>query len=125
MLTLRPEQLDALLRYVHSPSFEQEAFEHLGECFPEQVHALGSEATKDAIRHGIARSIVHGMYEPVDVLASLEVMFLLGRDFDTDDRLPWVREILRSDELQHPGARASHLTRATLQFLEELAAEEG
>lgn len=117
-IVLRPPQVDAL-RPVHSAAFEEEFLEHLHECFPEHARALGRAGAVEVLRHGVERCMSYELHEPDEVMAYLEVMVLLGRDFDIDPALPWVREILGSDEL-HPRARAGHLTRTTLEYLRGL-----
>lgn len=84
-LTIRPEQLDAFSQ-VERRKFEDWMVAHLTRFFPREATAMGGESrVRDLIRHGIGRSAAYGITAKRDVCKYLDLMMLLGRDFDADD----------------------------------------
>ena len=94
MLIISPAQREALSPAAYR-AFETRMLEHVGELFPETVEALGASACRGAIRHGIIRGREHGFVSERDLCKYIDLMFVFGRDFDSDPELPWVSPILR------------------------------
>ncbi len=118
MLTIRREQMDTLGQDMQS-RFEDFMVEHLRHYFPERSRELGEEAAGEAalraeIRIGIERAEEHGFTAERDVCKYLDLMFELGRDFDSDPALPWVRPILDDKSLPHPEDRINRLVAEAL-----------
>jgi hypothetical protein len=47
------------------------------------------------VRHGIQRAKVYGIKSRRDVCKYIDLMIVFGRDFDTNKRTGWAREILK------------------------------
>ncbi len=117
MLTIRQAQL-AALGEMDVARFERWMLDHLAKFFPPQCAAAGELELRRTIRHGIDRAAAHGFRRKRDVCKYIDLMVVLGRDFDTSDQYPWARVILT--ELRNPdtkiqalqAAAKSHLARA-------------
>ncbi len=87
LLTIRPEQFDAL--------FEHKLADHIREHLPIQFEALGYDGTRKAVQYGMRRARTHGIASQPGIRAYVQLMFVLGPDFDTDSKLEWVGQALR------------------------------
>jgi hypothetical protein len=95
MLTIRYEQFVALEHAVLEAWLEG----HLNSQFPEFVAHLAEEGLSRFIRHGIERAAAHDLTAGSQVAHWINLMVLLGPDFDTAEAgLPWVTAILRRTE---------------------------
>lgn len=103
MLTLRQAQLTT----IEATRLEAFLLEHLAAFFPEQCAALGPAETLEVVRHGLVRAAEHGLTEPVDACAFVDVMFLFGRELDRDPELPWVPAALEGARARPPGSRGA------------------
>jgi len=77
MLTIRPEQMDALRRYM-TERFERRVFDHIRRTFPTESEELGEEAALELIRTGIERAANYG----------LDTEYDWARELLTDESLP-------------------------------------
>jgi hypothetical protein len=93
MLTIRDEQIQALAR-ADVARFEQRVFAHLKEFFPAQCRPLTEQELRRTIRVGLERAASYEIVSQRDVCMFIDLMMVLGRDFDTDKRFPWAQEIL-------------------------------
>jgi hypothetical protein len=96
-LMIRHEQLVAL-RGVRQKEYERRLAAHLRKHFAETCAALGDQGLGDAVRYGIQRARSYGIQAERDVVKYLNLMFVFGRDFDTDPRFPWAASMLRSTD---------------------------
>lgn len=110
MLTIRQQQLDALDRDMRK-RFEQRMFAHVQQFFPQRCKALGEASVREWIGTGIARAAGYGVVAEVDVCRYIDVMFVFGREFDTDPQLPWAARIL-SARPADACARVNHLVKS-------------
>ncbi len=93
MLTIRPKQL-AELRASMSEALEGRLAAHLNRYFPDRCRELGADVLRREIRHGINQAERYGIRTGQGICKYLNLMFLFGRDFDTDPRFPWASRIL-------------------------------
>ena len=114
MLTIRPAQLEAFSQE-EVRKFELWVLAHLRRFFPKLCDAAGEPQLGETIRYGIERAAVHGLRGRRDVCKYIDVMMLLGRDFDTDQRFPWARVILV--EIKNPEAKMEALCSAARNYL--------
>lgn len=121
-LVIRPEQM-RVFQDAAQAQFERDMLSHLAEHFPEQVAALGLVGLQGAIRHGFERATAYGLDSPYAVCAYLDVMFLFGKDFDRDERLPWASAVLTDPSIIDGCARADELTETALEYIDFLAAQ--
>ena len=95
MLTIRTQQLAVFAR-AETKKFEDRLLIHLNRFFPKPSRALGEPKLRETIRHGIKRAASYGITAERDVYKYVDLMAVFGRDFDTDPRLPWAGETLRT-----------------------------
>ena len=93
MLTIRKEQIKALAQ-LEVEKFEDWMLVHLRKFFPAQCRAAGETKLLAIIRSGIERAAGYGIKTRRDVCKYIDLMVVLGPDFDEDPRLPWVAKIL-------------------------------
>jgi hypothetical protein len=105
------------LRAAHLRAFEQAALEqfedrmaaHVREEFPEEWEGLGEATVRQHIGHGLAKAESYGITAEQDVCLYIDLVILLGPNFDTDPTMPWARAILRDPGRPDPSARMEHL----------------
>lgn len=76
--------------------FEDLVLAHLKKFFPNQCKALGEARIRETIRYGVDRARGYQIVAERDVCKYIDLVIVLGRDFDTDDELPWAGRILRA-----------------------------
>jgi hypothetical protein len=94
MLTIRNEQF-AVFSDAEVRKFEAWVVAHLQRFFPAECAGLGGDPQlRDLVRHGIGRAAVYGVTRKADVSRYVDLMMLLGKDFDVDGRFEWASAIL-------------------------------
>ena len=78
---LREQQKQAFADYMHD-NFVQRMTVHLRQKFPQQSAELEDKAWVELIQQGIAQAERYQIIRECDVERYLELMFLLGFDFD-------------------------------------------
>ena len=103
-MLIRNQQFDAFST-AQRISFDNRMLVHLKRFFPEQYDGLGEERVVEAVQYGIARAATYGMTAERDVCKYIDLMFALGRDFDTDPRFDWAQPILTDPDTPDATAR--------------------
>ena len=96
-MKIRAEQLRAFPKAVEE-NLECRIHAHLRGVWPGRCERMGEEAVRGWIRDGMRRARAWGLEADYDVLRYVDLMFLLGRDFEGAAAAPWVRRVL-----QEPG----------------------
>lgn len=104
-LTIRQVQFDAFVRQ-ETHKFEDWMLDHLHRFFPKQSERAGVAELRSTIRYGIEQAAAYGITTRRDVCKYIDVMLLLGRDFEGDRRYPWAAQILSSPAGQEAKMRA-------------------
>jgi len=121
MLRIRKEQNEELAK-VALKRFEDSMIIHLNKFFPEECKALDAEATRRTIRYAIERAAGYDIVSQRDVCIYTDVMFVFGRDFDKDPKLPWAGQILNDKSLKDkPHEKADKLYDTALENIEKAA----
>ena len=95
MLTIREKQM-AVFAEVETKKFVDRVVVHLNKFFPTQCADAGQEQLRETVQYGIRRAGAYGITSERDVYKYIDLMVVLGRDFDTDKEFPWAGEILNS-----------------------------
>ena len=114
MLTIRKEQWD-LFAEEERRKFEDWMHDHVREQLPGEYRAAGEEEIRELIRYGRERAASYGIQSRRDVCKYIDLMVVLGKDFDVDARFPWAAEILRKP--RDPVARIHFLYKAATDHL--------
>lgn len=104
MLRIREEQQQVFTDPALE-AFKERMRLHLAKFFPDQCASLGDSGTLEMIQFGIDSASSYELFAERDVYLFIDLMFCLGRDFDTNPRIPWVQDILVSDEIPKPSDR--------------------
>ena len=123
MLVIRQSQMEVFAR-ASTDGYVETLSEHFRQCLPEHFAALGADGTREAIHYGIGRARTHGLTTDRNVTIYVRLMFLFGRDYDTDTRLPWVGAALHHSGSASEHVRIERLAQAAHAYLQQVAAEE-
>jgi hypothetical protein len=119
MLKIRREQ-EAAMDEVAVRNFENRAIEHIRGAFPKHCSFLkGEEQQREVVRYGFERAKRYDLTTEENVLLFIDLMFLLGRSFDTDVQLPWASEIL-NDQVDQTG-KAGRLHTRAMEYLDRVS----
>lgn len=124
MLSLRPPQLEALDQ-VRLVDLEQRLRVHVCRCFPAATRGMSDAELLSLIRHGVGRARAHGIDTERGACKLLNLMFVFGRDFDRDLRLPWAHEILAGGRVHRDLSTIELLYREALAHETEAQGLEG
>lgn len=97
-MIIRQQQM-ASLSELSRRQFAQRVAEHLIRCFPAACEALGQERMQAIIDDGIERARSYGIDRERDVCKYIDLIFVFGRDFDTNPEFPWACRTLADDTL--------------------------
>jgi integrase len=120
MLRIHREQVEAF-RQAAGRSFEDRMVEHLRSFAPQHCEALGVEAVRRFIGVGRGRAGAHGFTLCGPLRLYLELMLMLGSDFDTDPLFPWAGGVLCDPEMPGEVARASALHTRVRRYVRAVA----
>ena len=95
MMIIRAEQLD-VLKQVITRRFEDRTFTHVTTYFPDFLDLCDEPGIRAAIHHAWQRASTYDIVTERGVWKFVDVAFMLGKGFDTDPRVPWAAEALRS-----------------------------
>ncbi len=121
MLIIRQEQIEVLAE----AAFEQRIVAHLHEFFPGQCGVLSEGELRGLVQEGIRKARAYGFEETAHLCQFVDLMLLLGRDFDVSPRHAWAGQILKDSRIQRPTTRLNRLFRQALEVLETGSAEVG
>jgi hypothetical protein len=98
MLVIRKAQFDSL-RDAALRNLVSLAYRHLTTALPEAVSAFGEQAVLASAQQAVSKCQTYGIERDADVLRYLNLMYVLGFDFDTDPAHPWSASILSDPKL--------------------------
>ena len=114
MLTIRKEPWD-LFAKVEVEKFEDWVHGHVRKFFPAEYRTAGEAQIRELIRHGRERAAAYGFVGKPDVCRYIDLMVVLGRDFDRDPGLPWAAAILQKP--RDPAAKMHFLYQAATDYI--------
>src|ERR1700719_491066 len=89
---------------------ENELVAHCHQFAPQSYRAAGENGVRQAVRLGFQRAQGYGFETQDHVRFYVDLMLVLGSDFDSDPQFPWAAEILQ-DPLSKTHVRAIMLHR--------------
>jgi len=98
VLTIRKQQLQVFEQHALA-HFEERALAHLRSAIPVDYARVGETAARHSIRSALRKSKLYGFTNEFEVLTFLNLMYLVGLDFDEDPAHPWARDILTDPRL--------------------------
>ncbi len=118
MLKIRKKQYKELGK-VTLKQFEDEMVGHLKKYFPKYYEIYGEPLIRKVIQYGIARAESYGFVTKRDTPLYIDLMLLLGSQFDEDLQYPWATHILTDKAITEPVARADQLYDRAMKFMDE------
>jgi hypothetical protein len=118
VITIRSEQA-AVFAERAIDRFVGDLVAHFRQHLPQHVAALGEDDVREAIHYGIGRARSYRIESEAAVRVFIQVMFVVGPDFDADPRLPWASRCLLADA--HEEERVGALLAAAREHLEGLS----
>lgn len=115
-MLIRRRQIDAFDRV--PAGFEFELADHIAHSTPWHAQELGEAGTRHVARLGLERASRYGFTQRATVRLFVEMMFMLGSDFDTDPQFPWLRRLLVDAAVQDEVVRADHLWEDMMSFVQ-------
>jgi len=98
MLVIRKAQMDVFGIY-ELKRFEDHMVLHLREKLSEDVKDIPEDILRNTIQKGISDSDKYGIRYEDDVERYIDLMFILGRDFDTAENSGWAGEVLKEEAM--------------------------
>jgi hypothetical protein len=120
MLVIRQRQIVGLETLARR-RFEDSLVEHIATYFPNLARMLGEPRVRHVIDYGLARARLHGFTSERNLCLYLDLMLMLGSNFDVDPQLPWATQILTDPVSEHPTLRIDRLTNAAMDHMDRSA----
>lgn len=117
MLTIRAEQMGVLDQAARK-RFEDEMVAHLKGFTPEHSEVLGEPGVRRLIGFAVERAGGHGFRLRGPIRFYLELILMIGSDFDTDPQFPWAAEALGAADTSDELERADRLHALALQYVD-------
>jgi hypothetical protein len=105
---VRPEQYKALGGSAQR-DFERRLWQHVTHQFPQKCAELGENRALELIQHGLKMAAAYQFYREADLAGFVELMFVLGWNFDRDPELPQVSALLQDPTIVDPAAKLSRI----------------
>ena len=93
LLAIRRDQWGAFSE-AEIRKFEDWMVSHLQKFFPRQCSNMGESKIREIIQYGTARARSYGITVKREVCQYIDLMVVLGRDFDQPKKCAWAHEIL-------------------------------
>jgi len=120
MLRIRKEEYEELGK-ISLKRFENSMLEHIREFFPRHYEILGEPTIRKVIQYGVDRAENYGFTTEQDVCLYINLMLMLGGNFDTDVQLPWATAILNNETITDSVTRIDRLYDAAMDYLDRVA----
>jgi len=115
VLTIHEEQISALRAEILD-TFAEQMSAHLARFSRPSFGALKEEDRRKVVQLGLGRAASYGFTFEGPIRLYLELMALLGSDFDTDPQYPWASEILNAKSSRAQMQRATRLYEKMLAY---------
>jgi hypothetical protein len=110
-LRVREAQMKAL-ESADKKSFENRTYVWLCKHWPDETNALGEAAVRDRIRKGTKCAQSYGLETEYQICTFLNLEFLYGPQFHTNEEHKWAEDILKDAQLS-PDAKVERLIERT------------
>lgn len=115
MLTIR----DAQMHTLEEALWLRLIFEHIQECFPVQCEKLGTETSCDLVQRALNKAREYNFNQFVDIQQYVDLVIVLGEDFESEPEFAWTREILEDANPAGAKFRATWLYDRVIRHLAE------
>jgi hypothetical protein len=98
MLTISAAQMQALSDATHERLVDM-AVNHIRTALPETYDALGYEGVHESVLIAAQKADRYGLERWPEIVRYLDVMYILGFDFDDDPGYPWAQQVLTDTDM--------------------------
>lgn len=98
--------------------------EHIKKFFPKYHEIHGVPLIRKVIQYAVDRAKTYDFITQRDVCLYINLVFLLGGNFDTDLQLPWAAAILKDETITNPATRIDRLHDKAMEYLDRVAGVE-
>jgi hypothetical protein len=105
MLTIREMQMRALTDDV----WRRLIVKHVQECFPKQFEQMGESTVSDIAQRARKKARAYGFTRLADQQQYVDLVVVLGEDFESAPEYTWTREILEDRNAAGGAFRATWL----------------
>ena len=102
---------------------ENELAEHCRGYAPQLCQAAGEERVLEAVRLGLKRAQGYGFIDQPQIRFYIDMMLVLGSDFDSDPQFPWAAETLE-DQFSRAEVRGMVLHRDLSLYMDRVMGEQ-
>jgi len=120
MLRIRKEQNEELGK-IALKRFEDSMVEHIKEFFPKYYEIHEEPLIRKVILYAVDRAESYDLITERDVCLYINLVFLLGSNFDTDPQLPWAAETLNDETITDSVTRIDTLYDKAMEYLDHVA----
>lgn len=111
---IRKEQFEVIQKAALG-DFEARTTSFLTRSHPEQVRMLGHDGLRDLIQYGSSRADRYAIVGENERSQFIEIMLLLGRNFEEESGCSWAQAILNDSRVPNARERIALLRKATQQ----------
>jgi hypothetical protein len=119
-MIIRPEQMDSLSAAAEQ-NFLRQLVEEMREFAPWHAEVLGDSGLTRCVQFALQRSGQYGFTNRGPIRLYLQMIFLLGAEFDSDPLLPWAGEVLSDPLIVNQTDRAAQLYAGLNEYLKLVA----
>ncbi|WP_143266809.1 hypothetical protein [Azospirillum oryzae] len=91
---------------------------HITTCFPDLPAQISLDTCKNIVSYAIDKGRIYGFNSEYEICVYIDIMFILGKNFDTDKNKPWAQRILAQTNIP-AGDRLSRLLEMALTFVNQ------
>jgi hypothetical protein len=118
MLVIRKEQLNALGR-IPLGEFELQLVSHFARFYPRECRLAGNSQVRQLVGMGIQRALQHGYTSQREASLYINLMIILGCDFDRDPQIPWAARQLDDKRILGKFRRIQGVHSSVVRYLEK------
>ncbi len=111
---------DAQMRVLSLALFERWMQGHLRECFPDRCAQLETTDLCRFVHCGLEKARSYCFVDEADGCRFVDLMVVLGPDFDVNPQLPWASVILKNPAFPDPSTRMEALFEAACEHLHRI-----
>ena len=123
MLKIRKEQNEELGK-IALKKFEDSMVKHVKEFFPKYYEIYEEPLIRKVILCAVERAESYGLITEREVCLYINLVFLLGGNFDADPQLPWASAILNNETITDSTERIDSLHDMAMEYLDQVAGAE-
>lgn len=122
MLVIRRSQLNALGN-VPLREYETQLVHHFARFYPRECRLAGSLQVQKLVSMGIQRALGHGYVAQREASLYINLMIILGCDFDLDPQIPWAARQIDDKGIHGRFRRIQKVHQSAVRYLDRAVGE--